>query len=115
MGDDQRSLARTRVEPDADAIPDPKDIGCLEIRHVGRYQQVSLAGDGDFQHVPVFLIAQGIHAAANKRVRMIAGRSERCRTANGADQGFGLIRVNLELPCQDECQALEHAEGDHQL
>ena len=78
-------------------------------------KQVSLAGDGHLQDVPVFLIAQGIHAAANQRVRVITGRPERSYAADSADQGLGCVRLDLELPCQDECQAVEHAKRDHQL
>ena len=65
--------------------------------------------------MPVFLIAQGIYAAADKRVRVIAGRPERGYAADGADQGLGCVGLDLELARQNECQAVEHAERDHQL
>jgi hypothetical protein len=100
--DDQGGLTGTRVEPDASAVTNFENIGALEIRHVGRNQQVSLAGDGHLQHMPVFLVAKRVYAAADKRVRLITSRPERGHAADGADQGFGRARLDPELSHQNE-------------
>jgi hypothetical protein len=100
--DDQGGLTGTRVEPDANAVTDLEDVIRLEISHVGRDQQVSLAGDGHLEHMPVFLVAKRIYAAADKRLWVITSRPERGHATDGADQGLGRVRLDLELSRQNE-------------
>ena len=66
--DDQGGLTGTRAKSDAGAVTNLEDVGRLEVGHVGRHQQVSLAGDGHLQHVPVFLVTQRVDTATKTRV-----------------------------------------------
>ncbi len=115
MRDDQSGPTSARVEPDAGTVANLEDVSRLEVRHIGRDQQGSLAGNSHLQHIPVFLVAQRVDATTNKRVRVITGQSEGSHAADGANQGLRRVHLDLELTRQDECQAVEHAKRDYQL